>query len=355
MSIKSFQTEFVGHRRVRQLLDHAARAHRVRHAYLFRGPTHLGKSTVARWFAARLNCEEAEPPCGRCPACRRIFEGRHPDVRSLQAAADREDTVGVPIEVEGPAATRATARALSIDQIRALQHDAALSPNEAAWKVYVVVGAEAMSLPAANALLKTLEEPASRVVVILTVSDADALLPTIVSRCQTLRFGPVPVAEIATALEFEHGCSPKRASLLAHLSGGRPGWALGALADESVLAERASLLDELLATIAGGFRERLALAENVASGYSRDPNAVQRVLASWRAWWWDVFLVQRGCADLITNVDRRDRLERLARSTDSDALAEIVRRIGDAGLHLAQNVNPRLALENLLINLPTIR
>jgi DNA polymerase-3 subunit delta' len=355
MSTYNQSLALIGHHWVRQVLENAARAGRVRHAYLFRGPARVGKSTAARWFAARLNCEEAQPPCGRCSDCRRIFQGRHPDVRSLQAAADREDTLGVPIEVEATSPTRTAARALSIDQIRALQHDAALTPNEARWKVYVVGGAEAMSLPAANALLKTLEEPTSRVVVILTVSDADELLPTIVSRCQSLRFGLVPINEIATALVAEHGCSSEKASLLAHLSGGRPGWALGALADETVLAERANQQDELLELIKGGYRERLALAENVASGYSRDPNAVQRALATWRVWYWDVLLLQRGCPELVTNVDRRERLEQLARSTSVDGNAEFVGRIGDAALQLAQNVNPRLALENLLINLPSIR
>src|SRR5258708_2522723 len=165
----------VGHQWARQVLDNAAGEGRVRHAYLFHGPSRVGKSTVARWLAMRINCERAEPPCGRCDACAPILHGRHPDVRSLQAAADHDDALGLPIDSE-ERSTRAAERALSIGQIRALQHDAALSPNGAAWKVYLIVGAEAMTLPAANALLKTLEEPPRRVVVILTVTDAYELL-----------------------------------------------------------------------------------------------------------------------------------------------------------------------------------
>jgi DNA polymerase III subunit delta' len=354
MSISTLQPTLIGHQWALQVLDNAAREGRVRHAYLFHGPSRVGKSTAARWFAAHLNCERAEAPCGQCDTCARILRGRHPDVRSLQAAADHDDALGLPIESD-ERSTRAAERSLSISQIRALQHDAALSPNEAPWKVYVVVGAEAMTLPAANALLKTLEEPPDRVVVILTVSNAYDLLPTIVSRCQTLRFGLVPVVEISTALESEHDCPPERAALLARLSGGRPGWAIEGLVDDASLTDRARLLDELEPTISGGFRERLTLAEKLASGYSRDPNAVQRALATWRVWWWDVCLIQRDCAELVTNIDRRDGLERLARSVPADKVADFVRRVGDASLQLAQNDNPRLALENLLINLPSVR
>src|SRR5689334_15877345 len=120
----------VGHAWALRLLDNSVAEGRVRHAYLFHGPARVGKSTVARWFAMRLNCQQPNAPCGRCAACERISDGRHPDVRSLQAAADHDDALGVPIEAE-ERATRSAERALGINQIRALQHDASLAPNEA--------------------------------------------------------------------------------------------------------------------------------------------------------------------------------------------------------------------------------
>src|ERR1700732_1850659 len=98
---------FVGHPWARRVLDNAAAEGRVRHAYLFHGPSRVGKSTVARWFAMRLLCPSASAPCGVCHSCSRILNGRHPDVRSLQAAADRDDALGLPLDSDDRS-TRAT-------------------------------------------------------------------------------------------------------------------------------------------------------------------------------------------------------------------------------------------------------
>ncbi len=350
-SASSVVPSIVGHPWARRVLDRAVADNRVRHAYLFHGPASVGKSTAARWLALRLNCTGSPAPCGRCRTCVRIAAGRHPDVRSLQAAADHGEALGIPIESDEKS-TRATERALSIGQVRALQHDASLAPHEAAWKVYIVVGASALSLPAANCLLKTLEEPAERVVLVLTASDNYEMLPTIVSRCQTLRFGLVPIPEIAAALARDFGCSDEKALLLARLSGGRPGWAIGALANPVMLNDRIELLDELAPVMSGGYRDRLGVAEKIASGFSRDPHTVLRTLSTWRVWWWDVFLIQNGCRDLVTNVDRFESLDQLAGSTTPEGVSGFLRRLADASQQLAQNVNPRLALENLLINTP---
>jgi DNA polymerase-3 subunit delta' len=354
MPVSPLSPPIIGHAWVLRLLDSSVAEGRIRHAYLFHGPARVGKSTVARWLAMRLICEKPDAPCGQCESCRRIRDSRHLDVRSLQAAGDHDDPLGVPMEIE-ERATRSAERAISIGQIRALQHDAALASNEAAWKIYVVIGADALTLPAANALLKTLEEPPSRVLVILTSSDSYELLPTIVSRCQTLRFGLVSTSEIALALETSFSCPSDQAQLLARLSGGRPGWAIDASESEVMLSDRLRVLDEFEPTLVGGFRERLGLAEKLAASYSRDPNAVLRSLVTWRVWWWDIFLMQQGCHDLVTNVDRLDALDRVARATSSESVARFLRGVGETTQQLAQNVNPRLALENLLINVPAVR
>lgn len=293
------------------MLERSVTENRLRHAYLLVGPSRVGKTEVARWLATRLNCLGASPPCGNCRACQLMATGTHPDVRAVQLPADRDPTLGLAIDVP-QASARGTERAISIAQIRALQHDASLAPHEGRWKVYLITGAESLSLEAANCLLKTLEEPPERVVLILTVVDQQELLPTVVSRCQVIRLAPVPSSAIAKALEADHGCDAERARLLARLSGGRPGWAIAAAAEPTELEERTRALSDLEQTLGRGYRERLGIAERLAADYSRDQGKVLRILTSWQLFWWDVQLIRHGCADLITNSDREDLLRSLS-------------------------------------------
>jgi DNA polymerase III subunit delta' len=347
------QTTIIGHELVRDALDRAIAAGNVQHAYLIHGPAGVGKATLARWLAQRLNCTGPAPPCGTCASCQRILAGAHPDVRSLQLPSDRDDSLGLPLEPP-QRATRAAERVISIEAVRALQHDAALAPSAARWKVYLVIGAQHLSLDAANSLLKTLEEPPASVVLVLTAGDPDELLPTVVSRCQPIRLSPVSVADIARALQ-QRGSSAPEADLLARLSGGRPGWAIEATRHPAVVEERNRVLDDLKLASSPRYRDRFAVAERLASAYSRDQRLVLRTLSLWQLWWWDVHLLQRGLPELVTNEDRRDALAATARTTAPSQVRAHVRRLADASQWLVQNVNPRLALEALLVTGPVAR
>ena len=214
--------DIIGHAQVLSVLDRAVVDGRLRHAYLFLGAARVGKATVARWLAARLNCPNDPAPCGRCPSCLRIQRGVHPDIRSLQIPGDRDESLGLPLE-SLEKVSRVAERSIGIEQVRALQHDAALASREAAWKVYQILNAELLTMPAANCLLKTLEEPPPNVVLILTVSDGADLLPTLISRCQIVRFGLVSTEEIRSGLRTAFGVDAERADIVARLAGGRPG------------------------------------------------------------------------------------------------------------------------------------
>ncbi len=301
----------------------------------------------------RLLCQNAPAPCGTCRNCARISRGAHPSVRSIQAPGAKGEPVGLPIELPDRA-TRAAERVISIELVRAMQHDAALAGSDSDRKVYVVTGADSLSLPAANALLKTVEEPPAGVVIILTANDQAELLPTIVSRCQPVRFGLVSPHEIADGLVRLQRCPPERADLLAKLAGGRPGWAIDAATNPDLLSEREQALDELDSTTSRSFRERLNLAEKLAASFSRDQAAVYQTLSLWQVWWWDVYLIQIGCAEMITNVDRFERVQALARATASPKILAYLNELTEAATRLAQNVNARLALETLLLGAPTI-
>jgi len=171
----------IGHEWAVALLRRSLAENRVGHAYLITGSPQVGKTTLARTFAQALNCthpDADERPCDACRSCRLVSAGNHPDVPF--------------IEPDGAS--------LKIDQIRALQRQVALSPVEGRWKGYILREMERATAEAANALLKTLEEPPSHAVLILTASEAEVLLPTIVSRCQTVPLRPLSQQAIAQAL-----------------------------------------------------------------------------------------------------------------------------------------------------------
>lgn len=323
----TFKVQMVGHDWAIELLQRQQAAGRVPQALLLTGPPNVGKSTLARFLAQRLNCQGTPQPCGQCASCRKIISGNHPDVRIF----DSDD------------------QAIKIDEIRTLQRELALSPHEGHYRVVALCNFERATLSAANALLKTLEEPASQVVLILTATDPGGLLPTIVSRCQMLALRPVAAPAIIEALQTQWQASLAQAELLAQLAAGRLGWAVRALEDEELLARRERHLQELLALLKAGRVERLAYAQQL----SRDQVLVKEVLSQWLTVWRDLLLLQSGAAQVkIVNLDWLDRLQTMAHSGSLAQAKEIIARIRTALINLERNVNPRLTLELLLLKLP---
>jgi DNA polymerase III subunit delta' len=334
------------------LLERAIDFGRLSHAYLFVGPPSVGKTTLARAFAQALNCTgEAlgldERPCGVCRACRLTADGAYPDFRLIQVGrAEAESGHTFPREGGDKAS-----RVIRIDQVRALQHDADLSAYEGRHKVYVL-DAQALNLDAANCLLKTLEEPPPQVVIVLTAADAESLLPTIVSRCQLVRLPAVPTSDLAEGLVGRFGLDVERAQVLAHLSGGRPGFAVGAIEEPKVLEVRTSRISDLVALGRRSRVERFAYAEKLAQEASKDPERVAWTLGLWLGWWRDVMLARLGCEEMIGNYDFLDELKRRARTLSLGQIHAALAGVEQASEQLAQNVNARLALEVLLLDLP---
>jgi hypothetical protein len=161
-----YNWDVIGHERQREFLEKVAASGRVAHAYLFVGPPHIGKTTVAEQFARMLQCEDTlRRPCGTCELCTHTV---NPDFLFIEE----------PLKI-------------SIDRVREVLQHLSLRPYRAAWKVAIIASAENLTREAAAALLKTLEEPSSRSLLMLIAPSSTDVLPTIVSRCMRLRFSSV--------------------------------------------------------------------------------------------------------------------------------------------------------------------
>ncbi|NPA30812.1 MAG: DNA polymerase III subunit delta', partial [Chloroflexi bacterium] len=183
--------DIIGHETAVQWLQRQIAAQRVHHAYLFVGPRGVGRRTLARRFAQALTCLQPPAPgafCGQCRVCRQIAAGVHPDFHVLH------DPAG-----------------LKVDAVRQAQQVWNLSPREARYRIALLPEVQHATPAAANALLKTLEEPPAHLILLLTASDPDALLPTVVSRCEVVRLRLVPRAALEEALQAR-GATPAQAA-----------------------------------------------------------------------------------------------------------------------------------------------
>jgi DNA polymerase-3 subunit delta' len=322
--------QMVGHEWVVTLLQQSLAAGRVAHAYLFTGPSQVGKTTLALALAQALNCAQPDPPCGQCPSCRKIARNVHPDVRL--------------IEGEGAGGS------IKIEQIRTLQREVVLAPYEGRYRVLILQRMDRASIEAANSLLKTLEEPPAHVVLVLTALYAEGLPSTVVSRCQRLDLRPTAYQIVQAALT-EKGIPRSKAQLLARLSGGRVGWAFSAGQDDAMLQRRQQDLDRLLELLAADRLERL----DFASKASRGPVAVRRQIELWISWWRDLLLLCGGDDGGLVNIDRLDELNSLAAQTPLPQALAGLKALQTTATQLEANVNTRLALEGLLLQLPRWR
>ncbi len=325
----------IGHEWAVQMLQSDVAQGRERHAYLFTGPAGVGKRTLVAEFARALLCAKTPPPCDACRNCRLAAKGNHPDLLTVEP------------EVSGK---HVRAAKVKIELVRQLIYDLTLKPVEARRRVARLLNFDAANPQAQNAFLKTLEEPPGNAVMLLTAERADDLLPTIVSRCEVVALRPLALATVREALITRWQVPVDRADWLAHLSGGRLGWAVRMHADEAALEARAQRLDDLTRLLKATRVERMAYAERLA----RDGNIdrIQDTLDLWLGFWRDVLLLSVGAEAPLSNPDREADLRRLAGAVSPGLAGQVIADLRQTGTLLEKNVNARLALEVALLGWP---
>jgi DNA polymerase III subunit delta' len=307
------------------------------HAYLFTGPPHVGKMTLAIDLARALNCPAKDAPCGTCRTCQRIAEGKHPDVIIINKNSGRD-----------PKDRRKTTE-ISIDTIREfLQKGSSLPPYEGKFKIFIIDDADLMSVEAANCLLKTLEEPPQHIVIILLTSEEKALLPTVISRCQRFELKPVAMAEIENRLSQKDNMPSEKIKLLSRLSGGCLGWALSSAEDESYLKGRDLRLDEFSALITRNWDERLSYIQQLPS----DRSSIEDIFKLWLSYCRDVLLIKYNCDGAISNLDRINDLKNWANMLTIFEIKEFINSLNESLGYLSYNANVHLLFEVLMLDMP---
>ena len=320
----------IGHSRLRELLSRAVTHRRLPPALLFSGPAGVGKRTLALAAGRALLCDrDAGDACEACPPCRRAGRGLHPDA--------------LLVEPDGAS--------IKIEQVREAVREIAGRPFEGRARVLVFDEAHLLTEQAQNALLKSLEEPPATSHVFLVTASPQALLPTIRSRCQMLRFSPLPQSRLETHLRDRCGLSADEARLRAALSGGSLGVAL-AFESEAWRDLRVELLEILEKLDRAGALGRMDAAERLAE--MDDPVLALTALRSLLR---DVAALRAGSPALL-NADVGARLEPLARGPLGERAGEMARATGDTrdaldgritGTNLRRGpANPLLAFDVLM-------
>lgn len=323
----------IGHRQAIAFLQSAVAHERLAHAYLFHGEEAIGKRLTAIRFAQALSCER--PPetedldsCGVCRSCQQIEARTHPDFFVIEP--DQEQAT----------------RQIKIEQVREIEHQIMYRPLISERKICLIDDADRMTIGAANALLKTLEEPPAHSL-FLAISSRPAALPaTIRSRCQALRFTTPARTQVEAALIVKREIPPAEARFLAIISEGRIGEALTADVKD-VRARQQELVNLVRPQSLQSIGAILSSAEAIAKA-----DRAQDMLAWLARWIRDLVLIQiEGDRDQILNLDDLTTLETYAQRADTDALLDLLREIEMTEQRATRHLNLHMALETILLRL----
>lgn len=362
--------DVVGHSAAKLSLQRAVEQGHINHAYLFTGPSAVGKFIVARAFAAAMLCPDNG--CGECNVCRRVTLEKHPDVTVVRPAGKN-----IPVE-----------------KIREIRLDAFLKPSESDIKVYIIKNAERMWEEGASTLLKVLEEPPGNVVFILVTANPGALLPTILSRCQEIRFTRIPPDELKEYLLTTRDIAPERADLVVRLTGGVLGRALDwcdepwrlTRRDNVIRAARAlgradlnrtlEMASELLRDVRAPVDELVSRYQDKKDGLAdgaldnrtvrlldkdldeecrreqvkEEIRGVKEVLST-LSWWYRDILIwgEGGDVSLLVNRDLEDEIASESEFLNERNLLECIDIIGESMRAAEQNIPAQLNIESTML------
>ncbi len=320
--------DIVGQKEVMEHIRQAVVGGKVGHAYVFSGPEGIGKKTVAGIFAEMLLCTSpvGGKPCGGCQACMLFGSGVNPDFRRISVGGG----------------------GIGVDDVRKMLSDMNIKPLYSARKAFVIEDAGDMTIQAQNCMLKTLEEPPPYAVLILTVSNYEALLETIRSRVTRINFRKNSHMEVKEAIVKRLGCGKDEAEVAAALADGVIGRALEmAESDEyrSIRDKTFSTLERLNSTGISGIFDAAAFFEDNREDYDSIFNIME-------TYYRDIMVAgETGNENMLINKDKKDIIFSNVRNYSSTRLVSIIGQIVEVRREIKQNANYMLAIENMLIKI----
>ncbi|MGM0409925.1 MAG: DNA polymerase III subunit delta' [Bacillota bacterium] len=319
--------KIIDQKEVVDILQEELKEERINHAYLFYGKEGIGKKTLAIEFARALLCNEMKnDSCNNCRSCRRIEHRNHPDLKIIESEEKSKN--------------------LKISQIRELQREIAYKPYESEYKIYIIDGAENMTVQAANSLLKTLEDPPSYAIIILIAEEINRLLPTVISRCQNLSFSNISRKNIEDFL-LDRGVSNKKVKLISGLARGSIAKALEISANDKFLNERKKIYDFLKDINDIKKVEIFSQVEEMMK-LLKDEFPLFNLLSSWYR---DIIIYKSGNHKQLVNFDYKNEIKKEAKRYSLNELLKIVNLINEHQNYIDRNAFKDLTLQVLFLKI----
>lgn len=321
--------DILGANSIKEHLTNAIAMDKVSHAYIFNGEEGLGKLLVAKVFAKMLQCEaEENKPCNSCHSCIQAESGNQPDI--IYVSHEKPNSIGV-------------------DDVRiGLVQDIAIKPYSSRYKVYIIDEAEKMTVQAQNAILKTIEEPPEYGVIIFITANADAFLPTILSRCVMLNFKPVRDEEVAKFVQRKCMVPDYQAKICAAFAQGIPGRAVR-LAENGSFEELREKIIRLVKELKNMDIADLSAWIKELSQMGIDDNDFFDILA---VWFRDVLLFKASNdPNALIFKESLNDIKKTAQSSSYEGIEIILNSLDKAKQRLKANVNRDLTMELLLLTI----
>ena len=345
----TFDWPLVGNRHITGYLEKCVNNQRVSGTYIFSGSDNLGKTTLAKSFAKILLCKNDSGnkknfPCGQCSSCRQFKSFNQEDRGQAEISEAHGDFHIIKKDKDK--------KNISIKQIRGFIFSLSLSSFMGGYKIGIVKHADSLSLSAANALLKTLEEPKDKVVIILIAENLDNLPDTIVSRSQILRFNPLSIEVLYDYLVKTREIGREQAKELSRVCLGRPALAVKFLENSEIYSFYKQQIDTFINFKEQNINERFLGINNLFApklGNQESAKLAKRILQAWQGVLRDYLLLEYSFNNLIQNYIRFDKLKALKARVSVFDILRLAKAIKRAEVNIAANVNPKLALEEVAL------
>lgn len=318
--------QIIGHEKQINSLKNAIDNGSISHSYLFEGEEGLGKRKVALAFSKTLLCkEEKNSPCNTCSSCIKFDRGNHPDFKELSPEKGL----------------------INLKQVEELISSVSTAPFESKRKIFLIDDSHLMNLEGKNKLLKTLEEPPEFMNIILVTSRTNRLLPTIVSRCQGIKFYPVDSFRIKDLLMKEYSIDRNNSKFIAEFTKGSVGKSIELAISEDFFKER----DEIIKIIESILKGDKTRALSSIDFFTSNKENIDEVLDIILYWFRDILIYKElGESSLILN---KDKIEILSSQSflDLSKINDIIYRIEETKANIKSNVNLGLSIETMLLNI----